>query len=352
MMLLITALLLFVACGSVHPAPEPYTKLVTDYDKPFTLTCKKGEHLVGLYSEHDNHFEDRKWTLHCINYGSVTLGCKWFGPVNKYDEDVNFVCPGGGIISGLQSVHDNHKEDRRWKVRCCKASRKYAISACKWTGWVNKYDEKLSFFKASKDANLVITGMKSHHDNHAEDRQFKFQMCRRFGNTGRFGSVSTLKNTPYDKPFHFKCGDGENLRALFSKHSNHHEDRTWTFQCKNTGAVGKKCRWFGWLNKMDGPTDFTCPHRGIISGILSYHNNHYEDRQWKLRCCLPLPNVILNRCARTKDFVNKWDKFLAYQVKGREVITGMRSMHNNYYEDRRFGFTKCQQGRAKPIFYG
>lgn len=38
---------------------------------------------------------------------------------NDYDEPVHFECPNNGYLTGIHSIHNNHDEDRVWKFRCC-----------------------------------------------------------------------------------------------------------------------------------------------------------------------------------------------------------------------------------------
>lgn len=41
----------------------------------------------------------------------------------------------------------------------------------------------------------------------------------------------------------------------------------------------------GYVNEMDKPLVFQCPRGGIIDGIESYHDNYFEDRKFRFRCC-------------------------------------------------------------------
>ena len=41
------------------------------------------------------------------------------GYVNDFDAPVLYTCPNGGYLNGVYSVHDNKKEDRRYRFRCC-----------------------------------------------------------------------------------------------------------------------------------------------------------------------------------------------------------------------------------------
>lgn len=39
--------------------------------------------------------------------------------VNDFDQPLVFQCPHGGVLDGVSSYHDNHREDRRFKFYCC-----------------------------------------------------------------------------------------------------------------------------------------------------------------------------------------------------------------------------------------
>ena len=42
--------------------------------------------------------------------------------VNDWDEVIAFQCSHNGYITGIDSYHDNHVEDRRFKFRCCETT--------------------------------------------------------------------------------------------------------------------------------------------------------------------------------------------------------------------------------------
>merc|ERR1719239_1636274 len=45
--------------------------------------------------------------------------CKWTGYVNSWDDRLKWYAPGKAVIVGAESYHDNGKEDRRWKFYYC-----------------------------------------------------------------------------------------------------------------------------------------------------------------------------------------------------------------------------------------
>ena len=42
--------------------------------------------------------------------------------VNEWDQPVTYQCPNDGFITGIDSVHDNRYEDRRFKYQCCEVA--------------------------------------------------------------------------------------------------------------------------------------------------------------------------------------------------------------------------------------
>lgn len=59
---------------------------------------------------------DRVWSFECGTIGKkFTTSCfDWTPELNEWDEPLMKICPGDGYVSGLSSVHDNGKEDRRY----------------------------------------------------------------------------------------------------------------------------------------------------------------------------------------------------------------------------------------------
>ncbi|XP_005099798.1 hemagglutinin/amebocyte aggregation factor [Aplysia californica] len=153
--------------------------------------------------------------------------------------------------------------------------------------------------------------------------------------------------TSYDQAFSFTCDVGKYLQTIESIHSNYHEDRVFNFGCeslKDTHAeeTMKDCVWGPYANDMDGILEFQCPGDKIISGLSSYHDNHYEDRRYKFYCCNP-GNLVPYDCKFTS-FINSYDNLLTYRVPDRSVIRGVNSVHDNSHEDRIFKFDICKLG--------
>ena len=70
-----------------------------------------------MKSVHENEHEDRRWAFECAPLANGYSECSWTGYVNDWDDPMNFVCPGtGGVVSGMESEHNNHHEDRMYGV--------------------------------------------------------------------------------------------------------------------------------------------------------------------------------------------------------------------------------------------
>uniref|UniRef100_K1QVM8 Hemagglutinin/amebocyte aggregation factor n=1 Tax=Magallana gigas TaxID=29159 RepID=K1QVM8_MAGGI len=148
------------------------------WDKPLNFQCSSDKLAIyHIVSEHSNSKEDRRFDFNCRQVPSVSgsISCKWSGYVNEYDANVLHACSNGGYLNGVHSVHNNKKEDRRYKFRCCTPRSGYYHKNCKWTGWVNNWDKTFSYFAPT---DYVIRGVSSIHNNKKEDRRFKFEVCQ------------------------------------------------------------------------------------------------------------------------------------------------------------------------------
>jgi len=129
------------------------------------------------------------------------------------------------------SVHDNHREDRRWDLRC-KAIPGLTFTGDKWISIMpgNGWDGAQEWNGVASNSFLV--GFSSHHDNRREDRIYRF-FTARLNNfvLGQCSRWRTLNN--YDRPINLQLGDEEVIAGVKSVHNNHHEDRRFSvITCK------------------------------------------------------------------------------------------------------------------------
>jgi len=131
---------------------------------------------TGIISVHDNGREDRVWAFHYAAASGVTCKTQVLGGwANNWDDPLSFACPHNQALSTVYSYHDNYREDRRWKFGCCVVSSNAYLQRLGWTNWVNNWDARLDF-RCQDDE--VLVGLKSYHDNHREDRRWRFQCSR------------------------------------------------------------------------------------------------------------------------------------------------------------------------------
>ena len=147
--------------------------------------------------------------------------------------------------------------------------------------------------------------------------------------------------TSFDASWTQTCPAGQSIDRISSQHSNHHEDRTWSFYCKSSSKISSSCHWSGYVNSFDQQILFQCAS-GVITGVQSYHSNHHEDRRFNFKCC-NTKNNLPSHCSWT-DFANDWDGAMDYYVKYDHFLVGAYSVHSNSREDRRWKFLVCQQG--------
>jgi len=141
--------------------------------------------------------------------------------------------------------------------------------------------------------------------------------------------------------FHCPIRDNKHgaIKRIESYHSNHHEDRRWHFECSYDVQRAGHCHWTGWLNGWDAELRYNCPNNGYIAGLNSYHDNHREDRRWRVLCCVAIPG--LEDCKWT-GYINGWDAHMNYNVPSGRVINGLYSHHSNHREDRIWRVYECR----------
>ncbi|KAM4677931.1 hemagglutinin/amebocyte aggregation factor-like isoform 1-T1 [Discoglossus pictus] len=144
-----------------------------NYDQPLNFQCQAHQSIGMIISIHHNSHEDRLWDFSCKDTFSRASSCYWTGYVNDFDQPFDFVCPFGSVLSGMDSFHDNKREDRRWRFLCC--SGEISVSKdCKWSNYVNEFDDYLRW---DAPPNYYLVGASSFHDNNREDRRWRYHYC-------------------------------------------------------------------------------------------------------------------------------------------------------------------------------
>ena len=137
-----------------------------DWDRPLNVRCRNNQAFYRVRSYHDNGREDRHWLWYCrtVLRNTRFTNCQLTGWQNDYDQPLMFQCPANKVLTGVESVHDNGREDRRWKFQCCDANGYYTRN-CYLTNWINNWDASMDHAVPSP---RVLTGAYSYHDNGRE----------------------------------------------------------------------------------------------------------------------------------------------------------------------------------------
>merc|ERR1712168_1026863 len=144
----------------------------------------------------------------------------------------------------------------------------------------------------------------------------------------------------FDQPVNFSCPKDHYLSEITSSHSNHHEDRIFSFKCAKFSGGFSVNYWSQPANVYDGKMDFQCPNTFAITGTRSNHHNHYEDRIYRFRCSQLATGNKKRHCFWSQKTCYD-DTWTIPHIPG-YFITGVRSEHHNHYEDRRFSFQRCR----------
>jgi len=290
--------------------------------------------MTGVHSKHHNSYEDRLWDFQQSKLLASTSPVLT-GYVNDWDQEFTYG-DDSRVFVGMYSVHDNNKEDRRFKIY--QSSHGVAATGCYWTGETN-WDAEWTI---QAHAGEAITGMWSRHDNGKEDRLFKFRFCK-------LGSpVPTAPPTPapptatwtgwvnsWDQPVDWQASTGSVMTGVHSKHDNSKEDRLWDFQQYPLLATTSPVL-TDFVNNWDQEFTYGDDSRAFV-GMYSVHHNSYEDRRFKIY--QTFHGKTATGCYWTGE--TNWDAEWTIQGRTGEAVTGMWSRHDNGKEDRLFKFRFC-----------
>lgn len=153
------------------PAPD----WSNNWDHWLYKSCPGGQELFRLYSIHDNHKEDRRWKFGCRPAPFRFQRYRWTGYVNGWDGNLHHVCENKGVVTGLKGYHDNHHEDRRYAIECGNYYDNDWIDYCIWTDYINGLDGLMDY---SVSAGWSLVGLNSYHKNREEDRRWRLNLCK------------------------------------------------------------------------------------------------------------------------------------------------------------------------------
>jgi len=157
----------------------------------------------------------------------------------------------------------------------------------------------------------------------------------------------TCEKNDYDKKQHCMCKPGEFIKRMKSTHSSGNEDRQWELTCDKLPDNMDKYSSSMYRGK-EGPNSYDAnfdypkfPNNGYLIGITSVHSNHYEDRQYTFHYHYS-ENMVLYECSDTYRVLNDMDGEMDFILNTGRVIVGIKSVHNSKAEDRRFWIKICK----------
>jgi len=182
------------------------------------------------------------------------------------------------------------------------------------------------------------------------------QLCSAISTEKPRGSTAETQHVTVDSR-----GNDQKWDAFFSQaevvkwnHTMRKEDspvaHKWgsSFSLKRSHSCGHflthdKTDWGGgWQNDYDAEHTMYCPAQEAVVSILSHHSNGAEDRRWNV-LCRPLKGTgaSIGTCRDTgwTAYDGAWNQGATDTL---EVLTGVRSIHSNGAEDRKFTFRFCK----------
>ena len=296
--------------------------------------------ITGMVSEHSNSREDRRWRFYYSDpIGFRCVKKEWSLTQNAFDRQLDFKCGSNQAMSGIWSYHNNHHEDRRWKFQCC-ALQGRTLYRERLTSDINDWDAQINFKCGSTE---VLVGLKSRHSNKREDRIWQARCATLRGGghvvNGIVGQYTTYYVNGWDGKLDYSVKKGYVFTGLASKHHNRREDRR--FRIHYSRLNGIQCKDLGWshfVNNWDGVMNYKCRPNSAMVGLRSWHSNRREDRRYQVRCCDLSNGGKYTIASYMTGYVNAYDGEMNRRCGGNDVLVGLYSHHNNRREDRRFKF--------------
>ena len=133
------------------------TQWQNEYDDELDVVCPDKQGFYRVVSQYDGTTRDRQWQWDCREVTkTTTANCFWTEDwENWFHRPFFFRCPANYILTGVNSIHHNAYEDRRWKFHCCDAENHFTKN-CFATDYMNNWYENIDY---TVDQSYVLTGV-------------------------------------------------------------------------------------------------------------------------------------------------------------------------------------------------
>merc|ERR1712200_22531 len=238
-----------------------------------------------------------------------------------WDEMLTYSCPSGKVITGMDSIHNNGKEDRLFKFRCC-ALRRVAKScpngrfgsACQLS--CRCYYDKREDYQGKKYT--TVSGRRCQAWKSDKPHKHTYHMRCDFAD-GRVqkDAVNYCRTAVWETKYDPWCFTTDSRKrweycgvrkcscpsGFFGKNCEKQCNCKYgngvTGTCRRgcaygfsgagcqtrIAAVPKNCYMTSWINGWDARMNYYVPSGWVLSGFFSMHDNGREDRIWKAIIC-------------------------------------------------------------------
>jgi len=156
----------------------------------------------------------------------------------------------------------------------------------------------------------------------------------------------------WDAPQYCLCNKGERIVKFASVHNSRREDRQWDLGCKAIPWLTfSSDKWISITpgNGWDGAQEWNgVASNSFLVGFSSHHDNRREDRIYRFFTARS-NSFALHHCSGWRT-LNDYDRPINLQLGDEEVIAGVKSVHNNHHEDRRFSVITCKIAGTNGVF--
>jgi len=214
---------------------------MTKSQDPFDVSVAGGKVLTGVSTEYDAGKVDRKFQFfwssfktksHCETCTTGTLSinvdkAEFPAEANvKFGKDLDFACPPGQVLQGIDSKYKDNRKDEKWKLKCAPVVGSEVTDGGK-AGTAKCGEALVDDTTATEESwyvecprNEVITGIVSKWDVQTLDRTYQFK-CGKFDKGSKLrltGAINYFPKDPADRKWTYNAGADTGITAIQSNY--------------------------------------------------------------------------------------------------------------------------------------